>query len=126
MDAGATWVPVTDLIPTDYIDTLAMSPTDPNTIYAGTGETYSGDGRRGLGILKTTDAGANWTRLPATANSNYYYVNKIVITPGGNIYAATNTGVYRSLRTPDLTEFELTQLYTPVEGPYPEKEFPWP
>src|ERR1019366_5914509 len=31
-----------------------------------------------------------------------------------------------SLRTPDLTEFELTQLYTPVEGPYPEKEFPWP
>jgi photosystem II stability/assembly factor-like uncharacterized protein len=74
-----------------------MSPTDPNTIYAGTGESYSGDGRRGLGILKTTDGGATWTRLPATANSNFYYVYKVFIAPGGNLYAATITGVFQSL-----------------------------
>ena len=95
-DAGVTWTPLTDLVPTDYISTLVMSPTDPNTIYAGTGESYSGDGRRGLGILKTTDGGATWTRLPATTNSNYYYVYKLLFTPSGNLYAATWTGVYRS------------------------------
>ena len=97
LDGGASWNPLTDLVPTDYIAALAMSPTDPNTVYAGTGESLAGDGRRGLGILKTTDGGATWTRLPATANSSFNYVNKIVITPGGSIYAATSTGVYQSL-----------------------------
>jgi uncharacterized protein (TIGR03437 family) len=95
-NAGASWFPTTDLIPTDYISTLAIDPKEPNTLYAGTGESYSGDGRQGLGILKTSDAGATWARLPATANSNFYYVYKLVITPGGNIYAATRTGVWLS------------------------------
>ena len=111
VDAGATWVPTTDLVPTDYIGSMAMSPTDPNTIYAGTGEPYSGDGRRGLGILKTTDAAANWTRLPNTANSNFYYVNKIVIPPTGNIYAATDTGVYRSSDGGNTWTKSLSEFY---------------
>jgi photosystem II stability/assembly factor-like uncharacterized protein len=96
-DAGTTWAPLTDLVPTDYVSAMVMSPTDPNTIYAGTGEGYLNiDARRGLGILKTTDGGATWTRLPSTANSNFYYVTKLLITPGGNLYASTWNGVFRS------------------------------
>ena len=76
-----------------------MDPTNPDVIYAGTGEGYfNGDAARGLGIFRTTDGGANWARLPGTDNPNFYYVNDLVISPTGGerLYAATSTGVWRS------------------------------
>src|SRR5262249_29407494 len=53
---------------------------------------------RGAGIFKTTDGGANWTRLAGSANQNFYYVNDLVISPNdkNRIYAATQTGVWRT------------------------------
>src|SRR5581483_1092292 len=69
-------------------------------IYAGTGEAFAGTiGVRGNGIFKTSDGGATWTQLSATANnSNFHFVNKLVVSPDGQrIYAATLTGVWRSL-----------------------------
>jgi uncharacterized protein (TIGR03437 family) len=90
-----------DNIELPFICTMAMDPTNPNIIYAGTGESFtvSYQGIRGLGILKTTDGGTTWTRLTATVNSDFYFVNKIKISPSNplHLYAATSTGVFRSL-----------------------------
>jgi uncharacterized protein (TIGR03437 family) len=99
VDAGLNWTPISDLTPTTAITTMAFDPTDAtySTIYAGSGESYPGDGARGTGILKTTDAGATWTLLPATNNFNFWYVNKMVAAPSGNLYAATTTGVWSSV-----------------------------
>ena len=48
---------------------MAFDPSNSNTIYAGCGEGFfNADGVRG-GIFKSTDAGANWTRLSATASN---------------------------------------------------------
>jgi photosystem II stability/assembly factor-like uncharacterized protein len=63
-DAGRTWVPVFDDQPTASIGAIAVAPSAPDTVYAG-----SGEGRQrpdlavGDGIYKSTDAGAHWTHL---------------------------------------------------------------
>jgi hypothetical protein len=98
LDGGATWSPLTDLLPSIAVDTLAMAPNAPDTLYAGTGEPTGSVARRGAGIFKTQDGGATWNQLPGTANSDFFYVNQIVISlaNSNNIYAATETGVFSS------------------------------
>jgi photosystem II stability/assembly factor-like uncharacterized protein len=61
-DSGATWVPITDgKIPLGSTGSVAVSESDPNTIYLGTGS----DGVRsnvstGRGVYKSTDGGQTW------------------------------------------------------------------
>src|SRR5207253_3958925 len=77
----------------------AMDPANPDVIYAGTGEGFSnGDAVRGAGMFKTTDAGASWTYLASTSNSNFFLINDIVISRNNHlrVYAATSTGVWMS------------------------------
>ncbi len=101
-DGGATWIPLTDLSPNIAIGSLVMDPDNPLVVYAGTGEGAANiDAVRGMGILKTSDGGATWTRLSATNTSDFYYVNKLVFGPphapaARNLYAATQNGVFRS------------------------------
>src|SRR5205809_512142 len=37
-DGGASWNPLSDLLPSIGVTALAMDPTAPDTVYAGTGE----------------------------------------------------------------------------------------
>ena len=37
-DAGRTWTPIFDDQPTQSVGTIALAPSDPNTIYVGSGE----------------------------------------------------------------------------------------
>jgi photosystem II stability/assembly factor-like uncharacterized protein len=81
------------------VSTLAIDPTNPNVLYAGTGEGfYNPDSLRGAGIFKTTDGGATWTQLSSTANSDFEYVNRLSISPSNSqvLLAATGTGMFRS------------------------------
>src|SRR5262249_9491731 len=81
------------------IGCMLMDPTNPNVIYAGTGEGFSNaDGLRGAGIFKSTDGGATWNQIPSTANSSFYFVNRLTVSPTNNLIlmAATGTGVWRS------------------------------
>ena len=61
-DSGATWVPISDgKIPLGSTGSVAVSESDPNVIYLGTGS----DGVRsnvstGRGVYKSTDAGQTW------------------------------------------------------------------
>ncbi|MHC4428645.1 MAG: WD40/YVTN/BNR-like repeat-containing protein, partial [Planctomycetota bacterium] len=104
-DAGASWSVADDLLINLAVTSIAMEPNDTSVLYAGTGEgVLSGrPGVRGLGIFKSVDAGASWTQLEGTVdvvpNSAFHYVNEVVISPhdSDRIYAATRTGVWRSL-----------------------------
>uniref|UniRef100_A0A7C2JYJ0 Photosynthesis system II assembly factor Ycf48/Hcf136-like domain-containing protein n=1 Tax=Schlesneria paludicola TaxID=360056 RepID=A0A7C2JYJ0_9PLAN len=97
-NGGTTWAALTGFSANLACSTLAMDPTNSNVIYAGTGEGFfNGDAIRGAGIFRTSDGGTNWSQLSATNNSNFYYVNRIAISPDGNtILAATNNGLFRS------------------------------
>ncbi len=104
VDSGDSWIETDDSMLNLAVTTIAMDPTDSSILYAGTGEGFFNSVFvRGLGIFKTTDAGASWTQLTGTVTSvptgAFYYVNKIVISPNdpNRIYAGTRTGVWRSL-----------------------------
>lgn len=78
------------------ISAIDQDKNNPNIIYFGTGEPHGGAGR-GLGLWKSTDGGDNWTHLPSTINSSFYYVVRLFVHPLTNdVYAATESGLQRS------------------------------
>jgi photosystem II stability/assembly factor-like uncharacterized protein len=105
-DGGRTWATATDELANIAFNSLAMNPSNPDVIYGGTGEGYfreevrgTGLPLRGAGIFVTADAGATWSRLKSTESEDFYWVNDLVISriDPRRIYAATRTGVWRSI-----------------------------
>ena len=95
-NSGVSWAPVNDFMSNLAVSTLAMDPTNPNVMYAGTGEGfYNVDGIRGAGIYKSTDGGVTWNQLASTANSNFLYVQSIAVSPDGStVLAASSTDIF--------------------------------
>jgi photosystem II stability/assembly factor-like uncharacterized protein len=104
-DAGRTWQPVFDGEPDGSIGALALAPSDPATIYVGTGEAdMRSDIAHGNGVYKSTDAGAHW-KFEGLADSRQ--IGRILIDPRnpavvfvaalGHAYGANEErGVFRS------------------------------
>src|SRR5688572_14287983 len=64
-DGGATWKPTFDKESSQAIGALAVAPTNPNVVWAGTGEGWAvrDMDMMGDGIYKSTDQGETWTRM---------------------------------------------------------------
>ena len=63
-DYGRTWTPIFDDQPTGSIGAIALAPSDPRTIYVGSGEGLQRpDLSVGDGIYKSEDGGATWRHL---------------------------------------------------------------
>jgi photosystem II stability/assembly factor-like uncharacterized protein len=62
-DAGTTWLPITDgKVPVASTGSVAVSESDPNIIYLGTGsDDIRSNVSTGRGMYKSTDAGATWS-----------------------------------------------------------------
>lgn len=62
-DGGATWKPVADAgLKTSSVGTVAVSESNPDIVFLGTGETeLRGDIIQGDGLYKSTDAGKTWS-----------------------------------------------------------------
>ncbi|RMG19180.1 MAG: hypothetical protein D6730_22030, partial [Bacteroidetes bacterium] len=87
----AVWEPVAFDFPNLGICALVQDPAQPAVLYAGTGEFWVGSGVKGAGIWKSADGGLSWTHLPATANSQFEFVNRLLFDQNGHLYAATGT-----------------------------------
>jgi hypothetical protein len=126
-NSGGSWNdPFDPYMPNVAIRCLVRDPlvATGETIYACTGEgVLSADAVRGLGIFKTTDGGVHWQQLPstnpATAGTDWYYVNRLAIQPDKPgratppiMLAATNGGLYRSLDSGT----SWTKVYEAVGG----------
>jgi photosystem II stability/assembly factor-like uncharacterized protein len=111
---GINWTYVPTGFPVLGVMSIAVHPTDGNTLYIGTGEVYNNGapgasptagghirtyrGSYGVGILKTTDGGANWTKVLDYAYDNLTGVADILIHPSSpnTVFAATTNGVLRT------------------------------
>ncbi|HEY2458099.1 MAG TPA: hypothetical protein VGI13_12430, partial [Candidatus Acidoferrum sp.] len=63
-DFGRTWNPIFDEQDTGSVGALAVAPSNPNIVYAGSGEGLQRpDLAVGDGFYKSTDAGKTWTHL---------------------------------------------------------------
>jgi photosystem II stability/assembly factor-like uncharacterized protein len=101
-NGGSSWAPQNDFMANLAVTALVVDPSNPNLLYAGTGEGFFNlDALRGAGIFKTANGGTTWTRLNATNNANFHFVNRLAISPTAvpqrRILAATNAGIFRSL-----------------------------
>ena len=104
-DAGRTWRPIFDDQPTGSIGSLAVAPSDPSVIYAGSGEGLQRpDLSVGNGIYKSTDGGNSWKHLGLNDGQQ---IPQIAVDPGdpnrlfvavlGHPYGPNSErGVYRS------------------------------
>ena len=106
VDGGVFWQCVTDgFMGSAALGSIAVAPSDPNVIYAGTGETAIRlDVSYGDGLYKSTDAGRTWSHVGLR---NSKFVGRICIHPQnpdlvyvaalGDVFGPNSErGVYRS------------------------------
>src|ERR1035437_6195609 len=78
-DGGVHWSPIFDDQPVSSVGALAVAPSSPNVVWAGTGEPWiRGHISIGNGVYKSTDAGRTWTHMGLDATGR---IGRIVIDP---------------------------------------------
>ncbi len=94
--ATPTWIKISDILDNIAISTIVQDQANPSLMYFGTGEIWGNtDAQRGLGIWKSSDGGNSWNHLASTTNSQFNYIQNIVLTPTA-IFAATGAGLKKS------------------------------
>jgi hypothetical protein len=78
-DGGVHWAPIFDGQPVSSVGALAVAPSDPNVVWAGTGEPFIRSNISvGWGVYKSSDAGKTWTKMGL---DNTGRIGRIVIHP---------------------------------------------
>jgi len=106
-DTGLSWKNVSDgFLNTSSIGAIAISESDPNVIYVGTGEAcIRGNVSPGDGVYKSTDAGRTWSHVGLTETK---HISRVRIDPTDHniVYVAAlghafgpnaERGIYKSI-----------------------------
>ena len=119
-NAGRTWRPIMDGQPVSSIGAVAVAPSDPSTLYVGSGEAdMRSDIIAGNGMYRSSDAGATWVRAGLDDSRQ---IGRILVDPRnpkillvaalGHAYGPNATrGVFRS------TDAGVTWTQTLFRGP---------
>ena len=108
VNTGETWTPIFDDALSLSVGDIAIAPSDPQVIYAGTGEANCGGGSQtydGVGIYKSTDGGSNWIHCGLESSRN---IGRMVIHPQnadivyvaamGNLFSNNpERGIYKTM-----------------------------
>jgi photosystem II stability/assembly factor-like uncharacterized protein len=104
-DNGTTFKAVFDKQPVQSIGSVAIDPSNPKTVWVGTGETWTRNSVSvGDGIYKSTDAGETWSRMGLGQSER---IDRIIVHPKNSsvVYAcvpgklwsdSSDRGVYKT------------------------------
>jgi photosystem II stability/assembly factor-like uncharacterized protein len=83
IDGGNRWTPIFDKQPAAAIGSLAVAPSDPSIVWAGTGEAWAirDSDVMGNGIYKSTDAGQTWTNMGLQETGR---IGRIIVHPSNS------------------------------------------
>ncbi|HEY5069500.1 MAG TPA: hypothetical protein VII37_06920, partial [Candidatus Acidoferrum sp.] len=105
LDGGVSWDPLFDKQSVSSIGAIAVSESDPNVVYAGTGEAcIRGNISFGDGVYRSNDGGKNWTNIGLKDSR---HIGKVIVHPTnpdtvfvaalGHAYGAnTERGIFRT------------------------------
>lgn len=106
IDGGSHWTPVFENEITLSIGAISIDPTNPEIVYAGTGDpNINGNSFIGFGLFKSINGGKTWNNI---ALQNVRVINEILIDPldskiiyvaamGNPFEISSDRGVYKSL-----------------------------
>jgi hypothetical protein len=106
IDYGRTWQPIFDDQPTGSVGAIAISISNPEIVYVGSGEgLHRPDLSIGDGIYKSTDAGKTWTHLGLRDGQQVAQLavdprnpNRFFVAVAGHPYGPNEErGIFRSL-----------------------------
>jgi photosystem II stability/assembly factor-like uncharacterized protein len=117
-DRGVSWTPTMDRENAIAMGALAVDPSNPDILYAGTGEAAINiDSYNGAGVMKSTDGGSTWRGAGLASVAAFA---RIAVHPkhGNIVFAAAtknNAGFYRSsdggaswTRVSDAQAYDIT------------------
>lgn len=103
-NAANAWTKVNDFWDNLAITCIAYDPSNTQRFYAGTGEGFFNiDYVQGAGIFYSSNGGTSWTRLASTIpvgtsiTDAFKFVQKIVVNSSGHVFAATQSGILKSI-----------------------------
>jgi photosystem II stability/assembly factor-like uncharacterized protein len=106
IDAGSTWKPVADKAGITSVGAIAVSDSDHNVLYVGTGEAcIRGNITYGNGVYKSVDSGLTWQHLGLTDTRHIGRLivdpknpNRVFVAALGHAFGPnTERGVFRTL-----------------------------
>jgi photosystem II stability/assembly factor-like uncharacterized protein len=91
IDGGTTFKPVFDKQPVQSIGAIAIDPSNPKTVWVGTGEAWTRNSTSvGDGIYRSTDEGETWTNMGLPTSER---IARIIVHPrNGNVVYACVPG----------------------------------
>ncbi len=105
IDGGLHWTPIFDGQPVSSIGALMVAPSDPNVVWAGTGEPFIRSHiSLGWGVFKSLDAGKSWTKMGLENTGRIARVlidprdpDRVYVAALGHLYGPqAEKGVYRT------------------------------
>jgi photosystem II stability/assembly factor-like uncharacterized protein len=103
-NGGVSWTPTTDGLATLSMGAVALDPTNPSVVYAGTGNNYDGGRRvstlpfsKGIGIYRSDDGGDSWPYLLGSNVFTGKNITRIVVPNSHTLLVGTTNGLYKSI-----------------------------
>src|SRR5882672_10780217 len=102
VNGGASWLPLTDFLPSSAIGAVAIDPGDPNIIYAGSGGLFIEGGfgmPKSVGLFRSNDGGTTWAHLDGGLHASIFAnrgINRIVCPAPGALLVGSDAGLFFS------------------------------